>query len=137
MSKQPIKITVAAKAGQGSAVATIAEAIAAQLKVFGLTVQHDVDRDKVSGTLNGARLVGLGQNMTRVDIVEEQQPRVVEIASVRIFEKSYSGEGLADIERDISEMFEGNPAMEVVPVDEYNLHAGSFKVSVVWTPDHD
>lgn len=131
--KSRVKVTVASQAGYG--VQTIADNIAAQLKTFGLNVNHQSGREPITAVATVTRLALLGHDNCQVEIVEEQTPRVVEIASVRVFEKSYSGEELSDVERDISEAFEDNPAMEVVPVDEYNLHKGTFKVSITWEPE--
>ncbi len=52
-----------------------------------------------------------------------------------IFDKKYDGESIVDLGRDFSEMFEFNPAADAIPVDEYGIHKGTFKVTVVWTPE--
>ena len=53
------------------------------------------------------------------------------------FEQTYSGEELCDIERDVMESFDHNfnPKMNNIPVDEYNLHKGTFWVKIEWIPE--
>lgn len=53
-----------------------------------------------------------------------------------IFEKTYDGESLYDLSRDIAEAFEedSNPLVKEVPLDEHGFHKGNFKVTVEWTP---
>lgn len=57
--------------------------------------------------------------------------------STTIFEKEYDGESIVDINRDIMESFDPdfNPRADVIPNDEYGFHQGTFKVTVVWSPD--
>lgn len=59
------------------------------------------------------------------------------VGQTELFSKTYDGESIVDLERDISEAFLDNPAMEVVPVDEYNIHYGAFKVTMTWVPEND
>lgn len=47
-----------------------------------------------------------------------------------IFEQEYSGESIIDLSEDLCYM-----NMDDIPVDEYNIQSGTFKVTVVWTPD--
>lgn len=51
-----------------------------------------------------------------------------------IFSKTYDGESLYDLGRDIHEAFEDdfNPAIKVAPKDEYGFHKGTFTVKVEW-----
>lgn len=53
---------------------------------------------------------------------------------MNIFEKEYSSEELCDLSRDIYECFDPqfNPVVNVIPVDEYGFHKGSFVVTVRW-----
>lgn len=55
------------------------------------------------------------------------------IESILVFDHIYSGEEVADIPNDVSEMFDYVVA-RTIPVDEYGLHAGQFKVTVTWEP---
>jgi hypothetical protein len=54
-----------------------------------------------------------------------------------ILNKTYDGESIVDLDRDISEMFneEFDPRIATIPKDEYNLMRGSFKVIVEWIPE--
>lgn len=55
----------------------------------------------------------------------------------RIFSKTYDGESLIDLARDVDEAFDGqiNSIIYSVPVDEYGIHKGSFKVTIEWEDD--
>jgi hypothetical protein len=54
-----------------------------------------------------------------------------------ILNKTYSGESIVDLDRDISEMFdeEFDPRIETIPRDEHGFMKGSFKVTVEWVPE--
>lgn len=54
-----------------------------------------------------------------------------------VFEKSYDGESICDLSRDISEAFDErfNPAIAGIPEIEHGFHAGSFKVTIEWTKE--
>jgi hypothetical protein len=54
-----------------------------------------------------------------------------------ILEKTYDGESIVDLDRDVSEMFdeEFDPRIETIPRDEYNFMKGTFKVTVEWIPE--
>lgn len=54
-----------------------------------------------------------------------------------ILEKTYYGESIVDLERDVSEMFneEFDPTVATIPKDEHGFHKGEFKVTVEWIPD--
>lgn len=54
-----------------------------------------------------------------------------------VFDKTYSAEELADVDRDICEAFEDNPVVEQIPTDEHGFHKGSFRVTITWTPDSE
>lgn len=51
-----------------------------------------------------------------------------------VFLKSYDGESLYDVSRDVGESFEAgyNPIMKTIPVDEHGFQKGRFTVSVLW-----
>lgn len=51
-----------------------------------------------------------------------------------ILEKTYDGESIVDIQRDIHEMFdeEFDPRIETIPKDQHGFMKGSFAVTVVW-----
>ena len=52
---------------------------------------------------------------------------------VVILKKDYSGEGIIDIEEDISWAMENtDPA---IPKDDYNIHKGTFKLLLSWEDD--
>jgi hypothetical protein len=52
-----------------------------------------------------------------------------------IFNKSYDGESLYDLDRDVAEALDGNynEVIDKVPQDKWGLHKGSFIVSIIWT----
>lgn len=54
-----------------------------------------------------------------------------------ILDKTYYGESIVDIDRDISEMFneEYDPTIATIPRDEHGFMKGSFHVRVKWIPD--
>ena len=54
-----------------------------------------------------------------------------------ILEKTYDGESIVDVQRDVLEMFdeEFDPRIETIPRDEYNFMKGTFKVTVEWIPE--
>ena len=53
-----------------------------------------------------------------------------------ILDKTYDGESIVDLGRDVHEMFdqEFDPRIATIPTDEYNIMQGSFKVTVEWIP---
>lgn len=53
-----------------------------------------------------------------------------------VFEKTYSAEELADVDRDICEAWD-NPAVADIPTDEHGFQEGSFKVTIVWMPEDE
>lgn len=54
-----------------------------------------------------------------------------------ILDKTYDGESIVDIQRDVHEMFneEFDPRIETIPRDQYGFMKGSFKVTVEWIPE--
>ena len=54
-----------------------------------------------------------------------------------VFEKTYDGESIVDLSRDINECLdeEFNLTISVIPQDEYGIHQGKFTVTVKWTPE--
>lgn len=54
-----------------------------------------------------------------------------------ILDKTYDGESIVDLDRDVSEMFneEFDPRIATIPKDQYNIMKGSFKVTVEWIPE--
>lgn len=54
-----------------------------------------------------------------------------------ILDKTYDGESIADIERDVSEMFneEFDPTIATIPRDANGFMKGTFGVIVTWMPD--
>lgn len=51
-----------------------------------------------------------------------------------IFDKSYDGENLADVSRDVMESFSPsfNDKVKIIPSDSYGFAKGTFKVKVTW-----
>ena len=50
--------------------------------------------------------------------------------------KKYCGEGIADVDRDVSECFSSLSENVVnIPADEHGFHRGEFKVTVEWVAD--
>ena len=56
---------------------------------------------------------------------------------ITIFEQSYSGEEMCDIDRDVYEALAAsfNPVTDQIPCDEHNIHEGIFKVTITWESD--
>lgn len=54
-----------------------------------------------------------------------------------IFQQTYCGESIVDLDRDISEMLDAdyNPAAAQIPVNELGFHKGTFTVTVEWIND--
>ena len=54
-----------------------------------------------------------------------------------ILEKTYDGESIVDINRDVSEMFdeEFDPRIETIPKDKHGFMKGTFVVTVEWIPE--
>ena len=59
------------------------------------------------------------------------------MTKVTLLNKDYCGEGIVDIERDVSEALDENftPALLDVELDDYSIPKGKFKVTVVWCSD--
>lgn len=56
--------------------------------------------------------------------------------SKTIFEKEYDGESIIDIENDLHWVL-ADPEQELIdiPVDEWGIHKGTFKVVVTWSEE--
>lgn len=56
-----------------------------------------------------------------------------------ILNKEYCGEGIIDMSQDIDEMLDErfNPVIKDLPVDEYGIITGTFKLSVTWEADDE
>lgn len=56
-----------------------------------------------------------------------------------IFEKEYDGESVYDVDRDVSEAFQGdfNPIVKQIPRDEHGFQQGVFEVTITWRPERD
>lgn len=56
-----------------------------------------------------------------------------------VFLKSYDGESLYDLSRDIDEAIDEvyNPIMKTIPVDEHGFQKGRFAVSILWHGEND
>ena len=68
-----------------------------------------------------------------------ESSRVCRIIMIKIFEQSYSGEEICDVDRDIYESLTANfnPVMDQIPCDEHNIHEGIFKVTITWESDNE
>ena len=55
--------------------------------------------------------------------------------TIKVFEEYYDGESLYDVDRDIHECLDStyNKVVDKIPVDEYNIQQGTFKVTVLWS----
>lgn len=55
---------------------------------------------------------------------------------MEIFKQKYSGESLCDVERDVSEAFDGtfNPEVKQIPMED-DMHQGTFTVTITWEAD--
>lgn len=58
---------------------------------------------------------------------------------MKIFEKTYDGESIVDINRDVSEALQDdfNPLMENIPSDDHGFAFGNFKVTIEWSPTEE
>ena len=58
---------------------------------------------------------------------------------MNLFKKTYDGESLYDLGRDILEAFNSdyNPKVLQIPVDEYFIHKGDFIVTVEWVASEE
>ena len=56
---------------------------------------------------------------------------------MQIFKRSYDGESLYDLERDISEsvMPDFNPKVKDIPLNEWDMLSGEFTVTIEWVKD--
>lgn len=54
-----------------------------------------------------------------------------------LLDKTYSAEELCDVGRDVHEAFDERftPAAAGIPKDEYGFDQGTFKVTIVWSPE--
>lgn len=54
-----------------------------------------------------------------------------------IFQKTYDGESIVDLYRDVSEAVQEkyNPALAQIPTDEHGFQKGTFKVTIEWSPE--
>ena len=54
---------------------------------------------------------------------------------IKIFEKSYDGESLCDLERDVVESLSDqfNTTICDIPVDDWGFPRGEFKVTIEWS----
>jgi hypothetical protein len=59
--------------------------------------------------------------------------------SVTLLSKTYDGESIYDVSRDVSEAFveDFTPALKQLPKDEYNFIKGFFHVQIIWTLDEE
>lgn len=57
--------------------------------------------------------------------------------TIKVFDKKYDGESLYDLGRDINEAVDStfNPVIHKIPVDEYNIHQGTFRVTIEWSAE--
>lgn len=53
-----------------------------------------------------------------------------------VFEKTYDGESIVDLYRDVSESIDAefNPLISNIPVDKHGFQQGTFKVLIEWVP---
>ena len=53
---------------------------------------------------------------------------------MEILSKTYDGESMCDIDRDVSECFDHhfNPDVVKIPVDKHGFPKGAFKVVITW-----
>jgi hypothetical protein len=59
------------------------------------------------------------------------------VTAIVLLNKQYSGEGLTDVVRDVYDALDADytPAVESIPVDEYNIPTGVFTVTITWSPE--
>ena len=53
------------------------------------------------------------------------------------FDKSYCGDEISDVYRDVSEAFEEpfNPVLLDIPKDEHGFQTGKFRIMIEWSPE--
>jgi hypothetical protein len=49
---------------------------------------------------------------------------------ITLLKKSYDGESIVDIERDVAEALENSS----IPQDQYGIQAGTFTITLEWEP---
>lgn len=56
------------------------------------------------------------------------------MSTMIIFEKSYDGESIVDLGRDVVESLDQdfNPAAAAIPVDQHGFQQGRFRIVVEW-----
>jgi hypothetical protein len=56
---------------------------------------------------------------------------------VTLLNKTYDGESVVDIGRDVSEAFDKRftPEIGKIPQDEYGIQLGTFRVTITWEPE--
>ena len=56
---------------------------------------------------------------------------------MELFKKTYDGESIVDVVRDISEAFDKdyNPPAAAIPQDKYGFQQGEFIVTIEWVPN--
>jgi len=57
--------------------------------------------------------------------------------TITLLEMDYYGEGIIDMERDLSEALDPhfNGAAEDVPADEHGIAKGKFRLTLVWSEE--
>jgi hypothetical protein len=51
---------------------------------------------------------------------------------MKLFEKTYDGESIVDIGRDIDEVFDDSNLESTIPVNKHGFMSGTFVVTVHW-----
>jgi len=56
-----------------------------------------------------------------------------------VFDKTYDGESLCDLERDVVESLDSryNPIVDQIPQDKHGISKGVFKVTITWVQNDD
>jgi hypothetical protein len=56
---------------------------------------------------------------------------------VILLQKTYDGESIVDVSRDVDEAFDADftPQVKDIPQDEHGFQKGTFKVTVEWIPE--
>ena len=78
------------------------------------------------------------------DEIENLRARVAELESnikmlgrMELFKKTYNGESIVDVGRDVSEAFDSdyNAPAALIPQDEHGFQQGEFIVTIAWVPN--
>ncbi|WP_244832367.1 hypothetical protein [Caballeronia sp. TF1N1] len=76
-------------------------------------------------------------DITHEEFMSKITPAGETNTALQLHDKSYDGETIVDMFRDVSEAIDGsyNPAALAIPQDEHGFAKGTFKVTILWEPE--